>query len=148
MEIVAKITEAGTSTASPDFQESLKTDELDRGRPYRVYRLRTMKTRFGQKLMVEIDWNGMTRSYFLPNRINKSFTNEQLEMLGEEPEGLFLIYEGRADNTYKSPIIKMYFKDAENEVVSPTSSSSSSDDEEEIRQRRKKQPQQKRKRKN
>lgn len=112
------LSELNKCSELPDFAEPIKTDDLEIGKAYKIMSLRSVKTKYGDKVVADLEVCDDTnepeiRSYFLPNRMCTTTVIELVKKNNDSTdpmEEMYLLYNGRATNTYRSPLINITSK--------------------------------------
>lgn len=72
------------------FSETIKIDKLEIDKAYKIIEAKTVKTKFGNSIVIEIIHNKEIKQLFLPSRFSKIFNKETIKDLTK----LRIIYKG------------------------------------------------------
>lgn len=80
---------------SGEPKTTLKTDDLEMNKIYKVTRIRTIETMYGVKVVIDMD---QKFSYFLPERFASVFASNLFKSVNIVPDNLGFVYRGRGEN--------------------------------------------------
>lgn len=85
-----------------DAEKLLTTKQLVLNNIYTIDHVQKITTKFGLRIMLKLDGNF---SYFLPESYGLRFMSAIKDIGSFTPEGLTMVFVGRRQDTFKTPIL-------------------------------------------